>query len=170
MIISSDTKVFILKGAASTGKSTAIDLMVKFLLNNDTAVVLFHSDNKTRDEIINATAPDPSEHCAIIQCDKKNYLIMSKGDHEEELRVQFDQLNNFQNNSSIDVVIGASRTREGTVYWWDNFKSTYNLNNDIVFISKINYMPTSTSTQLYNFALFDTLRELIGLPKYQFTF
>lgn len=109
-------KAIVVKGAGNRGKTSLIFELIKNILNDGGEIVL--PNHYTISSIINKNKP--SDYCMIIKYKGKNVLIMSKGDKEGELKRQIASF--IKINITIDVVIGAARTRGQTVWWWqDNF-------------------------------------------------
>lgn len=105
-------KAIIVKGAGNGGKTTLIFEFIKNILNDGGEIVM--PNHYTKSEIINKNKP--SDYCMIIKYKGKNVLIMSKGDNEGELKRQIASF--IKINITIDIVIGAARTRGQTVWWW----------------------------------------------------
>lgn len=132
MMRTQDAEVHIVWGAGNRGKSTLIFYMVNYMLLNGARIICNMNGNTI------GRYPCVGEYCILLKYNGKVFLIMSKGDNVEELERQLENFEHF--DIHIDIILGASRTREATPKWWDSLPKRelqwFNNNKDIAIESE----------------------------------
>lgn len=147
-------KIFILKGGENTNKTTIINTVAEWIINNYGIpnTIGLDSSNLKKDTF------------GVLQVGKLNIGFNSAGDTLDEVK-KIDKLNNL-NDNDIDIIVCACRTKgKGRTYLLNN----YNYSNAwlLKFINSERYPLADTLNQsIRNTRKIDELKTwLIGLEK-----
>ena len=115
MTINPNAVAHIVWGSAQKGKTSTIRGVAQHMMSTG-GNILYPTGY---------TIPSSGDFKCIIEHtnkkgDKLVYAIMSAGDTDDGLQDQWDELNKYQGNGNIDIIIGACRTKASTPAWWNS--------------------------------------------------